>query len=39
MKYPGQGQQVNWLESIKTMAGAGDPVMKDGLGIHVYACN
>ena len=39
MKYPAEGKGQNWLQSIKSMAGAGDPAMKDGLGIHVYACN
>ena len=38
MKYP-EGKLVNWVHSITTMMGAGDPAMKDGLGIHVYACN
>ena len=39
MKYPREGLARNWLQSINTMCGAGDPAMKDGLGIHVYACN
>lgn len=39
MQYPAQGEARNWLQGITTMCGAGDPSMKDGLGIHVYACN
>lgn len=38
MKYP-QGQEKNFIQGINTVCGAGDPAMKDGLGIHVYACN
>jgi homogentisate 1,2-dioxygenase len=37
MKYP--NEPMNWLESVNTMCGAGDPAMKEGLGIHVYAFN
>ena len=35
----GSKQIVNFVEGIKTMCGAGDPAMKDGLGIHAYSCN
>ena len=39
MKHATKEAPKNWLEGISTMCGAGDPAMKDGLGIHVYACN
>lgn len=40
MKYPDAEQQrTNFVQGIKTMCGAGDPAMKDGLGIHGYVCN
>lgn len=40
MKYPNADEtKVNFIQGIKTMCGAGDPAMKDGLGIHGYTCN
>lgn len=39
IKYPENSDKVNFIQGIKTMCGAGDPSMKDGLGIHSYACN
>lgn len=30
---------TNFVQGIKTMCGAGDPAMKDGLGIHLYGFN
>lgn len=32
-------QQVNWIEGLKTVAGAGDPKMRNGVAIHIYTCN
>jgi homogentisate 1,2-dioxygenase len=28
-----------FIDGIKSMCGAGDPAMKDGLGIHTYGCD
>lgn len=41
MQYPaaGDSQLVNFVQGIKSMCGAGDPAMKDGLAIHGYVCN
>lgn len=40
MVYSAAGEPlVNFVQGIKTMCGAGDPAMKDGLGIHGYVCN
>lgn len=30
---------TNFINGIKSMCGAGDPSMKDGLGIHSYSCD
>ena len=29
--------QINFIQGIKSMCGAGDPALKNGLGIHAYA--
>ena len=39
MKHVAEGEKVKFWEGITTMMGAGEPSMKDGLGIHVYSCN
>ena len=31
--------QIDWVDGLRTVAGAGDPRSVNGLGIHVYACN
>jgi homogentisate 1,2-dioxygenase len=36
---PSATQQVDFLDSISTMAGIGEPCMRSGLGIHMYCCN
>ena len=30
---------VDWVDGLKTLAGAGDPRTINGIAIHVYACN
>jgi len=35
---PADGK-VDWLDGLKTVAGAGDPRTRHGLAIHVYTCN
>ncbi|CAG9774046.1 unnamed protein product [Ceutorhynchus assimilis] len=32
-------ENVDFVESLKTLCGAGEPKTKHGLAIHVYACN
>ena len=39
LEIPEEGNDVNFIEGIVAVAGAGGPMMKDGLGIHWYACN
>lgn len=39
MKKVPEGQQVTFVEGISTMMGAGEPSLKDGIGIHHYSCN
>jgi homogentisate 1,2-dioxygenase len=31
-------KEVSWIHSLHLVAGAGDPTMKQGLGIYIYAC-
>ena len=33
------GSSVDFLDGMQSICGAGDPAMKDGVAIHVYACN
>ena len=46
MKYPepgtgidGKDPKINFVQGIKTICGAGDPSVKNGIGIHTYVCN
>ena len=36
---PKDGEQVNFVQGLNTVAGAGDACMRSGAAIHVYACN
>lgn len=36
---PADGQRVNFVEGLSTVAGSGGPELKSGLAIHVYAAN
>jgi len=36
---PGPGEQVDWVDGLKTVAGAGDSKTRHGMAIHVYTCN
>ena len=36
---PKSGEKVNWVEGLKTVCGAGDPRLRNGVVIHVYTCN
>ena len=33
------GAAVDFVDGLQTMCGAGSPSMKDGVAIHMYACN
>ena len=39
MKVPEASNSHNFIQGIKTMCGAGDPSMKNGIGMHVYTFN
>jgi len=39
IEFPEASEKLNFVEGIKSLCGAGDPSMKDGLGIHTYAFN
>jgi len=32
-------EAVDFVDSLQTMCGAGSPALKDGVAIHMYACN
>ncbi|GKT83784.1 LOW QUALITY PROTEIN: homogentisate 1,2-dioxygenase [Colletotrichum tofieldiae] len=33
------GQDVDFVQGLKTVAGSGDPTLREGLATHVYVCN
>jgi homogentisate 1,2-dioxygenase len=33
------GDTVDFVDGLQTICGAGDPQLKDGVAIHMYACN
>jgi homogentisate 1,2-dioxygenase len=35
----GDNQKINFIQGINTLLGSGDPTIKSGLAIYVYACN
>ena len=36
---PDHSTEVDWLQGLHTVCGAGSPTTKHGLAIHAYACN
>lgn len=36
---PAKGKEVDFVEGLNTVCGAGDPKTKCGLAIHIFACN
>eukprot|EP01012_Entosiphon_sulcatum_P053556 TRINITY_DN736_c0_g1_i1.p1 TRINITY_DN736_c0_g1~~TRINITY_DN736_c0_g1_i1.p1 ORF type:complete len:450 (-),score=63.65 TRINITY_DN736_c0_g1_i1:78-1427(-) len=36
---PEEGSRVNFLQGLRCYAGAGDPALKVGLAVYLYACN
>jgi len=36
---PQDGEQLDFVQGLKTLAGAGAPDVKTGMAIHIYACN
>ncbi|RQM28025.1 hypothetical protein B5M09_000351 [Aphanomyces astaci] len=39
MAFPKTSEKVNFIQGLHTMGGAGEPTMKAGLAIHMYAAN
>ncbi|KAK2025125.1 homogentisate 1,2-dioxygenase [Colletotrichum zoysiae] len=33
------GQDVDFVQGLKTVAGSGDPTLREGVATHVYVCN
>lgn len=36
---PDDSKKVNFVQGLKSLAGAGDPACRSGLGIHIYTAN
>lgn len=36
---PSDSEKVNFVEGLKTVAGAGEPSCRTGLAVHIYAAN
>ena len=39
MALPAEGATVDFVDGLSTMCGAGGPQLKEGVAIHIYACN
>lgn len=39
LKIPNATEAVNFFQGIKTIGGHGDPTLKEGLAVHMYAAN
>ncbi|KAA8902951.1 Homogentisate 1,2-dioxygenase [Sphaerosporella brunnea] len=36
---PGSSEKVEFFEGFKTLAGSGEPTLREGLATHIYSCN
>lgn len=36
---PKQDEKINFVEGLKSLAGAGDPACRSGLAVHIYTAN
>ena len=36
---PNESQKVDFVEGLHTVSGAGCPKTREGVAVHVYACN
>lgn len=36
---PEEGSKVDFVDGMRTVAGAGDPRTRNGLAIHIFSCN
>ena len=37
--FPKKGEKISWIDGLKTVSGAGDPRLRNGVAIHIYTCN
>ena len=33
------GEDLDWVQGLRTLSGAGDPKTRNGMAIHIYSCN
>ncbi|XP_006459014.1 hypothetical protein AGABI2DRAFT_200921 [Agaricus bisporus var. bisporus H97] len=38
-KLPADSEKVDWVDGLKTIAGNGDPTLREGLAVHMYLAN
>ena len=36
---PAEDKKTDWVEGLATVCGAGDPKCREGIAVHIYACN
>jgi homogentisate 1,2-dioxygenase len=36
---PAQGEKIDFIDGLKSLAGNGDPTLREGLAIHIYTAN
>lgn len=36
---PADNEKINFVQGLKSLAGAGDPACRSGLAVHVYTAN
>jgi len=36
---PSNNTKIDFVDGLKTIAGSGDPTLREGLAVHVYLCN
>ncbi|KIW19658.1 homogentisate 1,2-dioxygenase [Exophiala spinifera] len=39
LEWPDENESVTFIQGLKTIGGWGDPTIKEGLAMHMYACN
>ncbi len=36
---PKSDESLDWVSGLRTVSGAGDPKLRNGIAIHIYTCN
>lgn len=36
---PKNGENIDFVDGLHTVCGAGDPTVRNGIAIHIYSCN